>query len=98
MPHDETERIQTNPAFADVFMPIHSRTAGGFRIVKVNGDETIPTDYPIEFAQRLLHRCFAGNVVTRSENMRGVEANTEALGLAHVVDDICKLLKFVSET
>ncbi len=92
------KRIQTNPAFADVFMPIHSRTAGGFRIVKMNGDETIPTDYPIEFAQGLSHRGFAADVVTRSKNMRGVEANTQTLGLAHAVDDVCKLLKFVPQT
>src|SRR6476646_6587912 len=79
-------------------MPIHSRTAGGLRIVEVNGDETIPTDYSIEFTQRLSHRGFAGDVVTCREKVRGIEANTQALGLEHALDDVGKLLKFVSQT
>jgi hypothetical protein len=51
--HDQAECIQTNPAFADVFMSIDARAARGFGIVKVNGSETIPADYAIEFTQSL---------------------------------------------
>jgi len=36
--HDEAESVQTNSPFADVFMPIHSRTARGFGVIKVNGN------------------------------------------------------------
>ena len=74
--HDEVERVQTNSAFADVLMSIHSRTTGRFRIVKMNRDKTIPPDHTIEFAKRFSQRRFVTDVVTSSENVRGVEANT----------------------
>ena len=55
--HDEAESIQTDPAFADVVVPIYSRTAACLRIVYVNCDETIPRlrDDPIEFAKCFPH-------------------------------------------
>ena len=56
-------------------MSIDARAARGFGIVKVNGNETIPADHPIEFAQRLSRRSFTADIVTRGEKMRGIEAN-----------------------
>src|SRR6266516_6588611 len=95
--HDKSESIETDSAFADVFMPIYSRTAGGFGIVEVNRGKTIPPNHPIEFAKALSQRRFVPDVVTGGENMRGVEANTQAFRLAHAADDVCKLLEFVSQ-
>ena len=74
--HDEAESVQTNSPFADVFMPIYSRTARSFRVIKVNCNEAIPADYPIEFTQSLSHRRVGADVVTSSENVGRVEANT----------------------
>ena len=95
--HDEAEGIKTNSAFADVFMSIHSRTARSFGIIKVNGDETIPTDHPIEFTKRFSDRRFAADVITRGENVRGIKANAESLGLAHAADDVREMLRFTSQ-
>jgi hypothetical protein len=74
--HDEAERVETNAPFADVFVPVYSRTARGFGVIKVNGNQTIPADHPIEFTESLSHRRVAADVVTSRENVRGVEANT----------------------
>src|SRR5206468_6612288 len=73
---DEAERVQTNAPFADVFVPVYSRTARGFGVIKVNGNQAIPADHPIEFTESLSHRRVAPDVVTSRENVRGVEANT----------------------
>ena len=95
--HDEAEGIKTNSAFADVFMSIHSRTARSFGIIKVNGDETIPADHPIEFTESRVQRRFAADVATRGENVRGVEANAQSLRLAHTADDVCEMFEFTSQ-
>ena len=74
--HDEAERIQANSPFADVFMPIYSRTARSFGVIKVNCNQAIPADHPIEFTQSLSRRRVGADVVTSSENVRRVEAHT----------------------
>jgi len=74
--HDEAESVQTNSPFADVFVPVYSRTARGLGVIKVNGNQATPADHPIEFTVSLSHRRVGADVVTSSENVRGVEANT----------------------
>src|SRR5206468_5467211 len=74
--HDEAESVQTNSPFADVFMPVYSRTARSFRVIKVNCNQAIPAYHLIEFTQSLSRRRVASDVVTSRENVRGVEANT----------------------
>ena len=91
--HDKAESIQTNPAFANVFMSINARAACGFGIVEVNSNEPFPANHAIELAQRLSCRMFAADVVTRSEKMCGVKADTNAFWLAHIGDDESEMLE-----
>src|SRR6266436_52632 len=95
--HDEAERVQTNAPSADVFVPVYSRTARSFGVIKMNGNETILADHPIEFTESHSHRRVAPDVVTSRENVRCVEANTQSLRLAHAADDVREMLKFTSQ-
>ena len=56
--HDEAERIETDPAFADVLMSIYARAACGFGIVQVNTGQSIETDDAIEIAKGFADGCF----------------------------------------
>ena len=59
-----------------MFMSIHSRAADSFGIVQVNCHQSIKANQAIEFAERFPSRGLAANVVPRSKNVRGIEADT----------------------
>src|SRR6266700_7130558 len=82
---------------ADVLMSIYARGANGFGIVDMHCNETIPTDEAIKFAKCFSNRRFIADVVTRGENMRGIETNTQALWLAHAADDVSEVLEFAPQ-
>ena len=59
--------------------------------------ETIQANQTIEFAECLPNRGLAADVITRSENMRGVEADTQSLWFTDAADNVCEVLEFVPE-
>ena len=78
-------------------MSIHPRAARSFGIVQVNCDETIQANDAIEFAECLPNRGLAADVVAGSENMRGIEADTQSLRFAHAADNVREMLEFVAQ-
>ena len=59
--------------------------------------ETIQANHAIEFAECLPNRGLATDVITRSENMRGVETDTQSLWFMHAADYVRKVLEFVPQ-
>src|SRR5437016_13585556 len=59
--------------------------------------ETIQANHATEFAECLPNRGFASDVITRSENMRGLEADTQSLWFPHTADDVRQVLEFVPQ-
>src|SRR5438270_12760423 len=59
--------------------------------------ETIQANHATEFAECLPNRGFAPDVITRSENMRGIEADTQSLWVTHTADNVRKALEFVPQ-
>ena len=59
--------------------------------------ETIQADHAIEFAECLPNRGLAADVITRSENMRGIEADTQSRWFTHAADNVRKVLEFVPQ-
>src|SRR6266849_9616146 len=98
VPHDEAESLQTNFAFADMFMSIYPRAARGFGIVHMNGDEALESDRAIELAKCFFDRSFTSNVITGGKNVGRVQANTKLLRFAYIVEDEGDLLESVTKT
>src|SRR5205807_34813 len=95
--HDESKSVETDFPLTNVFMSIHARVARGFGIVHMNGGQALETDHAIELTKRFLDRSFSADVVTGSEDVCGVEADANSLGLSHVLDDVGDLLKRATE-
>src|SRR6266576_6146389 len=63
----------------------------------MNCHETIQANHTTEFAECVPNRGFASDVITRSENMRGIEADTQSLWFTHTADNVRKVLEFVPQ-
>jgi hypothetical protein len=85
-------------SFANVLMPIDARTARGLGIVEMNCGQTIVANDVIEFAKCFPYRGLAANVVAGGENVRGVKANTEPFGFAHIINDMSEMFETIAET
>ena len=59
-----------------MFMSIHPRAADSLGIVQVNCHQLIKANQAIEFAEGFPSRGLAANVVSRSKNVCGIEADT----------------------
>ena len=64
----------------------------------MNRRETIQANHAIEFTECLPNRSLTADVIARSKNMRGIEANTQPLRLAHAADNVGEMVEFVSQT
>src|SRR5206468_10438375 len=95
--HDEAESLETDFAPADMFMSIYPRATSGFGIIDMHCNQTIAADEAIKFAKCFSNRRFVADVVTRGENMRGIEANTQSLRPAYADDDVGEVLEFVPQ-
>ncbi len=60
--------------------------------------EMFQPDRAIEFRKHLARRSLGREVVTGRENVRGIEANAEALRFAHVGDDVGDMLESIAKT
>src|SRR5207249_5215669 len=95
--HDEAESLKTDFAPADMFMSIYPRAASGFGIIDMHCNQTIAADEAIKFAKCFSTRRFVADVVTRGENMRGIETNTQPLRPAYAADDVSEVLEFAPQ-
>ena len=59
--------------------------------------ETIESDFLVKFTECFSNSRLATNVVTGRENMCGIEANAEPLGLADIVHDVREMLKTMAK-
>ena len=64
----------------------------------MNGRQSIQTDNAVKFTKRFADGTFIPDVVSGREHVRGIEANTKAFRLAHLVDDLGDVLESVAET
>src|SRR3954465_6699611 len=91
--HDEAERGHTDLAFANMFVPIDSRTTSGFRIVEMDRRKTLQANDPIEFTKHFPNSGFGPDIISGGEYMRRVEANTETLRFPRIGDYVFDLLE-----
>ena len=63
----------------------------------MNRNETIQSDFPIEFAKCFSNAGFGADVVTRREKVRSIQTNAEALRFTDVVDDVREMLDAMTD-
>src|SRR5262249_15650494 len=80
-----------------MLVSIYSRTPSCLRIVSMNPNEPTATDDLIEFTKCFLHSWFATNLVTRGEQVCGIEAHAQPLWLAHVCNDVREMLESMTD-
>ena len=89
-------------ALAKAGKPVLDFTAGEPDVptpepIKQAGIRAIQANHTIEFTECLPNRGVAANVITRSKNVRGVEADTQSIGFTHAADNVCQMLEFVPQ-
>src|SRR5262249_7240238 len=78
--YDRTEGFPADFAFADVLVAVDSRTPIGLRVVEMERKYLVGANEGSPLANRPIPSFWRAQVVAGFEEMRGVQAETEALG------------------
>src|SRR5262249_36358322 len=89
----ETERLQTDPALADVLVAVEVAAELPLRIVEVEGSDLADADRAGERCEGLLVSGGRAQVVPRREDMARIEADADPLRLADARQDVPDLLE-----
>src|SRR5581483_2198509 len=77
MLREPTQRISADVPFADVPVPIDAWVVRRFRIIEVNGADTLQPNSPFDDRYERFETIFFANVITRGERMRGVDTDAK---------------------
>jgi hypothetical protein len=95
--HDALEGVERDLAEADVLVSVGAAVARGFGIVEVPDAELMDVEEGFEFLEGLVEALRGGEVVTGGEEVCGVEADGESLGLFDGVDDFLEVFESPAE-
>src|SRR5207248_6434074 len=85
--NDMSEPFKANMSLADVRMPVHSRIEGCFGIVQMKRENLLQSDELLDFANGFTPALRCSNVVSRREQMGGIETNPQAFRSFDLVID-----------
>ena len=91
------EGLEPEPAFANVLVTIDAAAAGFLRVVHVKRLQSRKPDDPAEGVERLAIAIFRTDVVSRGQQVAGVEADADAWRAAERVDDGGEMFEPVAE-
>ena len=94
---DPPERFETDPAKADSRVPIHPASPRFDAVVEVQDPDPAQPDGPVERLDGGIVTCVVVQGIARRENMAGIDANSQPLGLGNCIKDDLQMLESVPQ-
>src|SRR5215204_6052992 len=91
------ERFEAETALADVLVPIDTAAARFLRVVQVKDLDPVEADDPIERLEGLPVPLFGGDIVSRRQQVAGVEAHANPRRPVEQFEDRGEVLEAVAE-
>jgi hypothetical protein len=85
------KRLEADASVADMFVTIDAVAARPLRVVSVKGLQPIDADDPVELLERISVSRLRRDVVSRGDEMAGVQADANAPRSPQVRDDLQRL-------
>ena len=92
-----TKCIQPEQPFPDVLVAVYARTQRLFRVVEMEGDDLFVSDSLIQLPHRRTITPRSSDVISRSEDVTGIYADSEPFRLVHQLENLRQLFKPIAE-
>lgn len=94
---EQAEGLEAEVTAADVGVAIDAAAEGFFRVVEVQGAELLEADGAVELAEGVAVVAGGVEAVSGGEDVAGVDADAEAVGIADGVENLGEVLEAVTE-
>src|SRR5262249_40327177 len=95
--HEPTERFEAQTALADMLVSIHSGRARPLRIISMEHLQPLQANEPFKPIERRSISGFRDNVVSRRDQMTGVEAHAHPRRVVEPLDDCSQMLESIAD-
>src|SRR5207253_639072 len=88
---EPTERGEAEEAVTDMLVTIEAGAQAGTRVVEMEGEDSSESDVGGDLVDDAVPRALAADVITRGEEMAGVDADAEPLGTRGPAEQLTEL-------